>query len=46
MQTVFLDFWRYALMAVADFLMVQPICYFTGLIILAFVIGMFKRICS
>lgn len=46
MQDMFLSFWSYALQSVAGFLMTEPISYITGLIILAFVVGLFKRICS
>ena len=46
MESIFLSFWNHCLMSVADFLMVEPVCYFTGLIILAFVAGLFRRICN
>lgn len=46
MESTFLSFWSYSLQSVADFLMTEPISYFTGLIILAFVAGLFRRICN
>lgn len=42
----FLAFWDYILASIADFLMTEPISYITGLVLLAFVISLFKRICN
>lgn len=42
----FNSLWSSTLSAVADFLMVEPICYLTGLVILSIVILLVKRICS
>lgn len=46
MQSTFMELWTFTLQSIADFLMTEPISYITGLIILAFVVGLFKRICN
>ena len=43
-QETFLQFWTLILNSVSDFLMTEPISYFTALIILTFVVGLFKYI--